>query len=131
MKAAINAKNFLNMLKRVINFYWKKTLPPYPHEPPKNHFESEKNPKTWLIEGTWRSVMTSVEKCFEKNPKLKKTNWFYMLQENSICWSHIIFYFFNFKGGVPYFIFLVPLIISKCRFMLKRRFPKLIIMKYG
>lgn len=76
------------------------------------------------------NVCYFVEKCFEKNPKLKKTNWFYMLQENSICSSHIIFYFFNFKGGVPYFIFLVPLIISKCRFMLKRRFPKLIIMKY-
>lgn len=128
MKAAINAKNFLNMLKRVINFYWKKH---YLHIHQRIISKVKKTPKTWLIEGTWRSVMTSVEKCFEKNPKLKKTNWFYMLQENSICWSHIIFYFFNFKGGVPYFIFLVPLIISKCRFMLKRRFPKLIIMKYG
>lgn len=69
----------------------------------------------------------SVFLCYQsknalKNQKLKKTIWLCLL----LCRSHI-FFLMVLKRGCS--IFHVPLIISKCLFMIKRKFPKLIMMK--
>lgn len=96
MKAAINAKNFLNMLKRVINFYWKKTLPPYPHEPPKNHFESEKKkPKPDWLKAHDVLLWHQSKNALKKIQSLKR-------QIGFICYKRTVF-----VGPILFFIFLI------------------------
>lgn len=100
MEVAIIAKNSLNMIKRVIYFYWKKPTTSISTRTTKNHFDGGQknyNFPDWLK--AYDVLLWHQSKnALKKNTKLKKTIWFYLLQENRICWSHIIFYFLILKG---------------------------------